>query len=77
MMRSNDPLADFYRWDREEMENEKLFPVCDCCKKRITDETYFTTRYMRKNIKICHDCLEENQTEDYVEEKKNEYGFNF
>ena len=77
MMRSNDPLADFSRWDREEMENEKLFPVCDCCGCRITDETYFSIRYMRKNITVCHDCIEENQTEDYVEEKKNEYGFSF
>lgn len=77
MMRSNDPLADFSRWDREEMEHEKLFPVCDCCGCRITDETYFRIRYMRKDITICHDCAEECQTEDYVEEKKNEYGFNF
>lgn len=70
-------INDFLRWSREEYEHEKLFPKCDCCGKRISDETYISIRYKKEDLIVCHDCAEECMTEDYVEERKNEYGFDF
>lgn len=70
-------INDFLRYDREEYEHEKLFPVCDGCGQRISDEKYIAIRYKGKDLIFCTDCAEECNTEDYVEDKKNEYGFDF
>lgn len=66
--RSDDPLADFARWDYEQAEEEKRYPTCDCCGDTITDETFYRIRYKGRTIIVCCGCAEECYTEDYIEE---------
>lgn len=64
--RTDDPAADFDRWDAEqEAELEKL-PVCSYCDLPIQDE-YF---YEINDEVICEECLNQNfrkSVDDYVE----------
>ncbi len=68
MKKTRAPLSDYSLWNREDLGNENLFPVCDICGDRIVSETYYTAGGMI----ICHDCLKEPSTEDYVERAKGE-----
>ena len=65
-MFTDDPIADFNRHDMEQARREARLPVCEKCKKRIYDETYFDI-----DGEILHQkCMEARYmkyTEDYIE----------
>jgi hypothetical protein len=54
--RTDDPLADFDRWDREQQRELERLPVCCECDKPIQDEIY----YEFDGEYICPECLENN-----------------
>lgn len=65
--RTDDPIADFDRYDAEQERQLKKFPQCDCCGKHITDD-YF---YNIDGTYICETCLTDDyrvKTEDYMED---------
>ena len=51
---TNDPLADFDRWDEEQQRMLEKSPKCDCCCEHIQDDHY----YEINDEIICPDCLE-------------------
>ena len=55
------------RYDRERERELEKFPLCDCCRERITDEhLYHIEGYI-----YCEKCLNEEfrkRTEDYMED---------
>ena len=53
---TDDPLADFSRWEAEQERAQKRLPVCDECGHRIQDENC----YVWGGCVICEGCLEEN-----------------
>ena len=63
MYRTDDPVADFDRYDREQAREEAKLPHCDCCGCAISD------RYWNINGEIyCEECLNDNflyDAEDY------------
>jgi len=52
--RTDDPNADFDRWDAEQERQLAELPVCDCCDNPIQDDHY----YQINGDNICPDCLE-------------------
>lgn len=54
MLYSDDPIADFDRWDKEQNAWLKKLPKCDYCDEHIQDEFYYE---INDDI-ICRDCLE-------------------
>ena len=54
--RTDDPLADFARYDAEQQSEMDKLPKCDYCDEPITDDYYFE---INGDI-ICADCLNEN-----------------
>lgn len=58
--RTDDPLADFHRWDSEQERLRNRLPKCFVCGKRITDEK----AYCIDGIYICDDCAGDDYTED-------------
>ena len=59
---------DLYAMHEAEQERRlAMYPVCDCCKEHITDDTYYEI-----DGKIyCEDCLNDEfgrSTEDYLED---------
>ena len=71
--RSNDPLDDFARHDREEADEEKFFPHCSLCGAVITSDYYKHVYIMGLDYILCNDCLEEDPVDDYYNSKK--YGY--
>lgn len=67
MYYTDDPIADFERYDRDcEREMQRL-PVCAECGERITDDDC----YEINGEIICTECLNDNyrrSTNDYIEE---------
>lgn len=64
--RTDDPLADFDRYDIEQARREARLPVCDGCKKRIQDDEYFEI----DGEILCRKCMDDRYmryTEDYIE----------
>lgn len=65
MYRTDDPAADFDRYDREQAKAEAKLPHCDICGNAITDH------YYNINGEIyCEECLDDNfrcEAEDYEE----------
>lgn len=59
MWRTDDPLADFDRWDAAQARAEARLPRCDDCGKRITDRFYLIN-----GDYICADCMEANYGKD-------------
>lgn len=62
--RTDDPLADFDRWDAEQQAALDKLPKCAECGEPIQSEKCFDLG----NGVICEDCLENNHThwtEDY------------
>ena len=63
--RCGDPLDDFDRLDRLQSKREAMLPVCDKCRKRIQDESFFDI-----GGEILHDeCARERyeqSTEDWL-----------
>lgn len=63
---TDDPIADFYRYDHEQQKRLKELPVCCYCNNPIEDDFC----YEINGELICTDCLEANHkkcTEDYIE----------
>ena len=71
--RSNDPLDDFARHDREEADEENFLPHCSLCGAVITSEYYKHVYIRGLDYILCDDCLEEDPVDDYYNSKK--YGY--
>ena len=54
MFYTNDPIADFQAYDREQAEWLASRPMCDLCGERIQDDHY----YMLPNKNVCPNCLD-------------------
>lgn len=53
---SDDPKADFDRWDAEQTKALEALPVCDYCDEPIQDD-YF---YEINGDVVCQECLDRN-----------------
>lgn len=53
---SDDPIADFYRYDAEQQAKLDKLPKCDYCGEPIRDEHY----YEINGDFICVKCLDQN-----------------
>ncbi len=53
---TDDPLADFERWDAEQQDQLKRIPVCADCGHHVADDHY----YLINDEVICPECLEDN-----------------
>ena len=60
MFRTDDPIADFERYDREQAEHEATLPHCDEC-----GEAIYESYYEIHNELICDKCIE--QFKQYVD----------
>ena len=62
--RTDDPLADFNRWDAEQQAALNKLPKCAECGEHIQADHYF----LINDEPICPDCLDSNyrkEIEDY------------
>lgn len=67
-MYTDNPIADFLRYDSEQEKQLSRLPKCSECRERIQDDEY----YEIDRKLICPDCLIENHrfwTCDYIEEE--------
>ena len=71
MIITDDPHADFDRWDYERERALTRFPICSCCGERIQDDDL----YDFDGELICEECLpvyladnHKKKTSDYIEE---------
>lgn len=71
--RSDDPIADADRYDREAADEEKFYPHCSLCGAVITSDYYHHVYIHGLDYILCKDCLEEDDTENYYNAKK--YGY--
>ena len=55
MYRTDDPIADFDRWEREQALRTADLPGCDICGRPIED--YYYNIYGET---CCEECLEEH-----------------
>lgn len=55
MYRTDDPLMDFDRWERQKERMAEKLPECDYCGKPVDDYYYNINGEI-----ICEDCLNEN-----------------
>jgi formylmethanofuran dehydrogenase subunit E len=65
MYRTDDPGADFLRWDADRADEESRLPHCDVCENPIY-EKYF---HINGEI-LCEKCMRqiyEFDTEDYLD----------
>ena len=53
MYRTDDPIADFDRWDAEQAAYEARLPHCDYC-----GEPCYETYYEINGEIICEECIE-------------------
>ena len=66
MYYTDDPLADFDRWDRAQNEAAKKLPVCADCGDAVQDDHF----YLINDAVICPDCMESGyrkEVDDYIE----------
>ena len=71
--RSDDPIADADRYEREAADEEKFYPHCSLCGAVITSDYYHHVYIHGLDYILCKDCLEEDDTENYYNAKK--YGY--
>ena len=65
-MRTDDPVADFLRWDEEQNRQLERLPVCADCGEPVQDEHL----YLINDEIICQECLVRyyrKSTDDYIE----------
>lgn len=65
--RTDDPLMDFERHDREQSKWLERCPVCEICGEPIQDEHL----YLINDEFVCYECLERDfrkDVDDYVEQ---------
>lgn len=63
---TNDPIADFHRYDAQQQREVERCPKCDYCDEHITVETYYD---LDGDI-VCEDCLDRHfkkRVEDYID----------
>lgn len=63
--RSDNPVADFERYDAEQESRRRELPICSDCGEHIQDEHYFEFDCYF----YCADCVNDNHrksTEDFV-----------
>ena len=63
---SDNPAADYDRYDAERHAEESKLPKCSCCGEPIQDDYYFEIN----DETICESCLIDNhrkRTEDYID----------
>ena len=63
MYRTDDPIADFIRYDYEEQKWLAIRPICSVCGEPITTDT----AYRFDSELICEDCMCEHRI--YIEEE--------
>ena len=66
MSYTDNPIADFDRWDAEQTKQLKRLPKCAECREPIQDEECFEIN----GELICPECLQNNHrkwTSDYTE----------
>lgn len=56
MCYSDDPIADFLKWDEEQERRLERYPRCIECGNRITDDCC----YLINGDYICEDCMNGN-----------------
>ena len=71
--RSDDPIADADRYDREAADEEKFYPHCSLCGAVITSDYYHHVYIHGLDYILCDDCLEEESVDSYYNAKK--YGY--
>ncbi len=54
LLYTDDPVADFLAYDREQQEWLDSLPKCAHCKEPIQDEKY----YMMNEKTICRECID-------------------
>lgn len=64
MYYTDDPHADFDRYDREQAERLKRLPVCRCCDNPIQSEDLWDI----DGSLYCESCMEDfkHSTENYI-----------
>lgn len=55
MYRTDDPIADYDRWEREQELRTAKLPECDICGRHIEDHYYNLYGEI-----CCEDCLDEH-----------------
>jgi formylmethanofuran dehydrogenase subunit E len=66
MYRTDDPIADFHRWDNDQQKQLDRLPKCAECGEPIQSEECFEF----EGELICPECLKSNHrkwTSDYTE----------
>lgn len=66
-IRTDDPIADYDRYDAEQQKRLDSLPKCDHCKNPIQDDTY----YEIEGDNVCWECLREYCDEHYKKENEN------
>lgn len=64
--RTDDPFADFDRWDAEQTAKLEKLPKCTECDEHIQDDCY----YEINGECVCPECLDNNHkhwVEDYID----------
>ena len=67
MMYTDDPVADFNRWDAEQQDELEKLPICVDCGEPIQDEDVFDIN----GDLFCKECMMDNfkkKTERYIKE---------
>lgn len=65
-MITDDPLADYARWETEQAKELERLPICCECGQPITDDYL----YEINGECICESCMEQNfkkSTDDYID----------
>ena len=65
--RSDDPAADFDRYDRQQERQLENLPLCESCGERIQDEDYYDV----DGEILCEECMKRKyrrKTEDLIYE---------
>lgn len=57
---TDDPIADFERYDAEQQAELDKLPVCEYCGEHIQSDYYFEI----EGVIICEDCLNDNFRKD-------------
>lgn len=65
---TDDPIADFNRWDAEQQAALNRLPRCARCKNPIQDDTL----YDFDGELVCHECIMEYLSDKY-EQQTDEY----
>lgn len=66
MFYTDDPVADFNRYDREQAKRLAELPVCDHCSKPIQDEDLFDIEGVLYHLE-CAEQEFKKKTDDYME----------